>query len=148
MAKPYPDVAGIDYHIVGTDEVGDDYPLAKVQVKSWSVASRDDGIAWHYRLSEKHFNALAGTPAVPAFLFLVVVPSDRRDYARADPESLRLCRAGYWTSLAGRPRIANPSATRQVPVDVPQHNLLTVQSLTWLLRGAADSAAATIAGTS
>jgi hypothetical protein len=147
VAKPYPDVAGIDFHIVGTDEVDDDYPLAKVQVKSWRAAHRDDGVAWHYRLSEKHFNALAGAPSVPAFLFLIVVPPDRRDYASADPQALRLCHAGYWTSLAGQPRIANPSSTREVPVAVPQLNLLTVESLTWLLRGATNSTAVTIAGT-
>jgi hypothetical protein len=143
VAKPYPDVAGIDFHIVAADEVGDDYSIAKVQVKSWSAANGDD-IAWHFRLTEKHFNALAGTPAVPAFLFLIVVPTDKREYASADPRQMSLSHAGYWASLAGRPRIANPSSTRHVPIVVPRRNLLTVASLTTLLRP--DSVAGLPAG--
>jgi hypothetical protein len=67
VAKPQPDLAGIDLHIVGMTEVDDDFPLAKVQVKSWSTPHGDD-LAWRYdRLNEKQFNALAGSRIVPAF---------------------------------------------------------------------------------
>jgi len=100
-----------------------------VQVKSWSVPKFDDQ-AWHYRLSETHFNALAGRPAVAAYLFLVVVPRDARDYTRSDPDWLHLSQACYWASLAGRSRISNPRTDHYVPVPVPRQNLLSVEALT------------------
>lgn len=135
VAKPYPDLAGIDLHIAGTSEVQDDYPLAKVQVKTWSTPKGDD-LVWHYdRLNEKQFNALAGPRIVPAFLFLIVVPPDPRDYALADAQRLQLCYAAYWASLADRPKIPEPDPNRHVPVTVPRTNLLTVESLTSLCKG-------------
>jgi hypothetical protein len=135
MAKPLPDLAGADFVIMGSREVQDDYPLVRVQVKSWSRPHGDDD-AWHYRLTEKQFNSLAGSRTVPAYLFLVVVPSDARDYADADLHRLLLHRAAYWTSLADRPKIVNPNGDRYVPVPVPRENLLTVQALTALCEGA------------
>lgn len=135
VAKPQPDLAGIDLHIVGMTEVDDDFPLAKVQVKSWSTPRGDD-LAWRYdRLNEKQFNALAGPRIVPAFLFLVVVPPDPMDYALADAQRLQLCYAAYWASLADRPKIPDPDSKRYVSVTVPRTNLLTVESLTSLCKG-------------
>jgi hypothetical protein len=135
VAKPFPDVAGIDLHIVGTSEVDDDYPLAKVQVKSWSTP-HGDNLAWRYdRLNEKQFNALAGTRAVPAFLFLIVVPTDRRHYAHADGQRLQLSHAAYWASLADRQKFPSPSSERHVTITIPKKNLLTVESLTALCEG-------------
>jgi hypothetical protein len=135
IAKPYPDLAGIDLHISGMNEVEDDFPLAKVQVKSWSTPHGGD-LAWRYdRLDERQFNVLAGTRAVPAFLFLIVVPPDPRDFARADCEQLKLSHAAYWMSFADRQRIPNPSTKRYVTVTIPRTNLLTVESLTALCEG-------------
>jgi hypothetical protein len=132
VARPLPDVAGIDFHIVGLSEVEDDYPLAKVQVKSWSDPRGDD-TSLHYRgLSEKQFNVLAGRRVVPAFLFVIVVPRDSRHYARIDDQQLHLSHAGYWMSLADRPKFPDPSSDRPVPVRIPRKNLLTVESLTAL----------------
>lgn len=135
VAKPYPDLAAIDLHIVGMSEVADDYPLAKVQVKSWSTPRSDD-LAWRYDgLNEKQFNVLAGQRAVPAFLFLIVVPADPRDFAQADAQRLQLSHAAYWISLADRQRIPNPSTKRYVTITIPRANLLTVESLTALCGG-------------
>lgn len=135
VARPLPDVAGIDFHIVGLDEVEDDYPLAKVQVKSWSTPHGDE-LSLHYdRLSEKQFNVLAGPRVVPAFLFVIVVPPNSRDYAHIDDQRLQLCHAGYWMSLAHRPKFPEPSAKRFVTVHIPRKNLLTVESITALCEG-------------
>ena len=135
VAKPEPDLAGIDFHIVGMTEVEDDYPLAKVQVKSWSAPQGDD-FAWRYRgLTETQFNVLAGRRTVPAFLFLIVVPTDARDYAHADAERLHLGYAAYWMSLADKQKFPAPSTERRVTLAVPRKNLLTVESLTALCEG-------------
>jgi hypothetical protein len=129
VAKENPDLTGIDFHIKGTQEVRDDFPRMEVQVKSWSTPSRQ-GTLWHYRgLTEKQFNHLAGRRTVPAFLFLVVVPSDGAGYATADENFLRLSHAAYWVSLEHMPKIPQPSSERKVLVAVPRQNLLTVESL-------------------
>jgi hypothetical protein len=142
VAKPEPDVDGIDFHLSWISSDYDDYTIARVQVKSWSTwpPARENDHAWRFRLTETHFNALAGNTAIPAFLFLVVVPPQAQDYTRADHHWLRLGRAGYWVSLADRPRIAAPRPNQYVPVYVPRQNLLSVESLTALCAGPAGSA--------
>jgi len=115
--------------------VEDDYPLAKVQVKSWSTP-HGDNLSLHYdRLNEKQFNVLAGPRIVPAFLFVIVVPPDSREYARIDDQQLHLSHAGYWMSLADRPKFPDPSSNRFPTVHIPRKNLLTVESLTALCQG-------------
>ena len=130
------DRSGVDFCIGYPDEVNDAlrYPTIEAQVKSWRVPSPLNGPDWHYELSEKHFNALAGTGfVVPRFLFLLIVPRDVRDYAAADPHCLKLSHAGYWVSLMNRTRIASPSSQATVTVDVPKMNLLTVNALLGLI---------------
>lgn len=114
---------------MGTEGFQRGMPVATIQVKSWSAPPKS-GVAWHYReLTEDQFNVLAGERAVPAFLVLVVVPRDARDYARAKQDRLELCHAAYWISLTDKPLISNPSNRQKVPVDVPRENLLTVETL-------------------
>jgi len=149
VSKPDPDLFGVDLYICGTDEVGDDYPLLGIQVKSWSVPKARDG-SWHYRgLSEKQFNALAGTRrTIPRLLALVVVPSNVSGFTAADEDLLRLSHAAYWMSLRDKERIAEPSE-RKVPLMIPRRNLLTVETLTWLCaRSATGQSAASATGTS
>ncbi len=133
VAKPYPDISGIDLQIDGTRGMTNGIPLARAQVKSWSDPQGNDHSLRYRGLNEKQFNALAErrTP-VPVFLFLVVVPADVHDFAHADPWGLRLSHAAYWASLADRPQIPDPDTNRKVPVHVPRQNLLTVESLTAL----------------
>jgi hypothetical protein len=133
VAKPYPDISGIDLQIDGTRGMTNGIPLARAQVKSWSAPQGDDD-SWHYRgLNERQFNILAErrTP-VPVFLFLVVVPPKISDFAHADCGRLQLSHAAYWVSLADRAQIPDPDVGRKVPVHVPRQNLLTVESLTGL----------------
>jgi len=139
VAKPLPDVAGIDLVILGTDGVRRGVPVAAVQVKSWSGQHRNDH-SWRYRdLTEDQFNVLAGERLVPAFLVLVVVPEDARDYVQAKRERLELCHAAYWKSFAGKPPIENPSARRRVPTfEIPFSNMLTVDTLIRLCSGTAS----------
>jgi hypothetical protein len=153
VAKPYPDISGIDLQIDGTNGMTNGIPLARAQVKSWSDPQGNDHSLRYRGLNEKQFNALAErrTP-VPVFLFLVVVPPDVHDFTHADPWRLRLSHAAYWVSLADRPQIPDPDPSRKVSVHVPRQNLLTVESLTALCEGpvALPSQAAdpsTLAGT-
>jgi hypothetical protein len=127
-SKPEPDLGGNDFVIQGTAEVGDDYPLIKLQVKSWSESAGDDS-SWHYRgLTEKQFNILAGERQVPIYLVLVLVPRDVACYTAADVDYLQLSHAAYWASLRTMEKVPNPGK-RKVPVRIPKGNLLTVRSL-------------------
>lgn len=132
MSKPEPDVFGVDLYVCGTDEIGDDYPLLAVQVKSWSVPRERDS---HWRfdgLNEKQFNALAGDRrSTPRLLALVIVPREMELFASADEQLLHLSHAAYWMSLRDKQRFADPTE-RRVTVDVPRRQLLTVESLKWL----------------
>jgi hypothetical protein len=125
-----PDCTGADFIIGGSREIRGDFPCVRVQVKSWSVPTESDGY-WRYSgLTEKRFNALAGSDRrIPCFLFLVVVPPDTAKYAFADDTALRLSHAAYWVSLKDRHQIADPSCNRRVPILVPQQNLLTADKL-------------------
>jgi hypothetical protein len=127
--KPEPDF-GIDLYITDHHSL----PVALAQVKSWSVP-RNTGRTWHYRgLTEKQYNVIAGERAVPAYLFIVVVPREPQNYTDANEQQLLARRAAYWVSLAGQPKIENPGDST-VPVDVPCDNLLTVNSLATLCQG-------------
>lgn len=103
-------------------------------MKSWSTP-KSVGRTFRYSpLSEKQYNVIAGERAVPAYLFIVVVPRDRQHYTHANEQQLLARRAAYWVSLAGRPRINSPGDSK-VPVDVPCDNLLTVDSMAALCEG-------------
>ncbi|WP_165966908.1 DUF4365 domain-containing protein [Actinomadura sp. 7K507] len=133
LAKPIPDVDGIDF-CMWPDGVGALRGArasgVNVQVKSGSVATETD-TTWGYRLEVPHFNFLADALATvyPTLLFLVIVPKDRREYATAEPDGLLLRNAAYWHSLANADPIANPKEGTKTTVHVPKANLLTVDSL-------------------
>ncbi|MGP3920440.1 DUF4365 domain-containing protein [Nonomuraea sp. 10N515B] len=127
--KPVPDCTGVDLQIGLPSEIEDDFPRMEVQVKTWSTP-KESGNSWRYgRLDEKRFNLLVGKRIIPRFLFLVIVPPEGDRYAMADPAALTLSHAAYWVSLAGQPKIPNPSSAKHVQVAVPKSNLLSVDSL-------------------
>jgi hypothetical protein len=104
-------------------------PGIEVQVKSWSTPRPSAG-SWRYDgLYEDQFNKLAGDYAIPRYLFLVHVPSDRRSYADVGPDGMLLRYQGYFQSFQHEPRIAQPDGKRRRPVLVPTANVLTVRAL-------------------
>ncbi len=133
VAKPFPDLDGIDYNLV-PDRIGERggarfSPIA-VQVKSGSDVTETD-TSFGYRLDAKHFNLLARQDLFfyPLYLFLVVVPKGWRDYTQQTPDGLLLRYAAYWHSLAGEPQIVDPAPGAKTTVHVSKANLLTVDSL-------------------
>lgn len=126
---PRPDQGGTDLMVMGSDEIEEDFPLIKIQVKSWSTPQGDTNY-WHYRrLNEKQFNILAGKRQTPIYLALVLVPRDIAYYTSAGDDSHVLRHAAYWMSLADRAKIPNPSASRTVSLAVPRANRLTADSI-------------------
>jgi hypothetical protein len=107
-----------------------------VQVKSWSVPVERPGV-WRYdRLTQRQFNALAGSKRrFPRYLFVVIVPSDSRSYASVDEDALGLSHAAYWISLASQEKIQDASSERRISITIPRENLLTIESLVALCEG-------------
>jgi hypothetical protein len=127
------DVTGVDFSIELPGSRGTTrYPKIEAQVKSWSSPTGSVDM-WHYEMRVDHFNDLAGGAfQVPRYLFLVVVPVNRADYADADVDVLRLRHCGYWVSLANHEPI-DPPKQRSVTVHVPKRNVLTVAALRALM---------------
>jgi hypothetical protein len=134
VLRPEIDDDGIDAMIRYSGAVG---PLASpgidVQIKSWSSPSGSAG-AWHYDgLNQQQYNQLVGDSQMPRYLVLVIVPSDQNRLAELHAEGLLLRHHAYYTSLAGQPRVANPSTGSSRRVQVPKANLLTPAALRELL---------------
>jgi hypothetical protein len=105
-------------------------PAIEAQVKTWSKPSGQAG-EWHFNgLNEVQFNKLAGDDySVPRFLFLILVPSDARDYAALSTDGMLLRHLGYFVSLRAATPIEHPNNRRRRPVQVPKANVLTVATL-------------------
>jgi hypothetical protein len=108
------------------------FPKIEAQVKSWS-SPRGSDEAWHYPMDIGHYNNIAGIDfSVRRYLFLIIVPSDVREFAAVDENSMRLSHCGYWHSLADQPFI-DPATRDSITVRVPKRNKLTVPGLLALL---------------
>ncbi|MGW0194826.1 DUF4365 domain-containing protein [Nonomuraea sp. NPDC003201] len=105
-------------------------PAIEVQVKSWSKPLSKGPDLQFRGLNEVQYNKLVAGPfLVPRYLFLVVVPPEIERYARVETEGLTLSRLCYYRGFEGERPIASPSAKRQVPIQVPLGNVLTVRAL-------------------
>lgn len=126
------DYDGVDYEftLIGRAR-GHRYPKIEAQVKSWSTPKSADELHWNYdRLTQRQFNRLAGADFhVPRFLFVVIVPTDARDYTFASHDALRLSHAAYWVSLERHTRISEDSPDKYVKVAIPKTQLLDVETL-------------------
>lgn len=107
-----------------------------LQVKSWSKGKIGADGHFHYPLSVKAFNYLAGDKHdVRHYLILCIVPDDPAIYADATHNRLKLSHAAYWLSL--RDEMPDPTLDRNSTrtVLIPERNLLTPTTLHALIDG-------------
>ncbi|WP_405683943.1 DUF4365 domain-containing protein [Streptomyces sp. NBC_00057] len=127
VAVPYPDI-GKDL-ILGRDHEDPDLDVQiALQVKTRrveEVAETDTG--FKITLSAAGYKRLRGKRQVPAYLVMVLVPTDPAQYIRMDEEALVLRRCAYWVSL--EQRLPLQQGQKTVTVTVPRDNLLTVDAL-------------------
>jgi hypothetical protein len=136
LARFNVDVDGVDWLIAHPGLLGGvRSPKIEVQVKSWSNP-KGDRDSWHYRLSVKHFNSLAGGHStVRRYLILVIAPEDPTEYAVVG-DALELRHRAYWMTLADRQIVPDGTEdSKTVTVLVPKRNLLTMDSLRALVGG-------------
>lgn len=137
VARADLDVTGEDFTISYKGARGDKrHPKIDVQVKSWIKSKADASWrngSWLYRMRAASFNEIAGDDfSLPRFLFVVIVPDDVVDYARCEAGQMALSHSAYWVSLADH-TLVDPAAQATVAVEIPQENILTVDSLRNLL---------------
>jgi Domain of unknown function (DUF4365) len=127
-AAPEPDVDSIDWTLSCRLPRR---PKLDLQVKSTRVAVLD-GDYVPYPLKRKNYDDLSLPELLaPRLLVLVVVPEDPVQWLHCSAEQLILRRCAYWLSLVGAPPTDNEWS---VTVQVPRANLLTVESLSQLMR--------------
>ncbi|MFJ2957078.1 DUF4365 domain-containing protein [Streptomyces sp. NPDC087270] len=113
------------------------YPLIEAQVKSCCNPSyvRD---CFAYSIPVKNYNDLIGRVGIELptrrYLFLVHTPASKADYVTSTPGSSNFHHAIYWVDLMDREPI-DPDSQAYKTVHVPTVNLLTVDSLTQLVKG-------------
>lgn len=136
-SRPILDVDGVDWLVGSPGPLGTARsPKVEVQVKTWSQPVGDSD-SWRFRLSTRHFNALAGPGFdLRRYLIIVTVPDEVSRFAVCDADCMRLHHAAYWVSLADREPLADdPEAPATTTVRVPRRHLLTPSSLRALVAG-------------
>ncbi|MEU5867106.1 DUF4365 domain-containing protein [Nonomuraea sp. NPDC047529] len=131
--------AGYAVTIVHVDHFGVDLELrdralrVDVQMKCTNEPEmKSDHIA--YSLDTRTYNLLSDPGRnVPAYLFVVEVPSSKADWVSCSIDGLHLRRCGYYASMSALKPTSNKAAKS---VKVARTNRLTVASLDQLMRKA------------
>lgn len=131
--------AGYAVTIVHVDHFGVDLELrdralrVDVQMKCTNEPeTKSDHIA--YSLDTRTYNLLSDPGRnVPAYLFVVEVPSSKADWVSCGTDGVHLRRCGYYTSMSTLKPTHNKAAKS---VKVARANRLTVASLDQLMRKA------------
>lgn len=131
--------AGLRTYVEDIDDDGIDlgfslpaasHPALEVRVEAWPEPVRVDG-HWAYdRLSETHFNLLAGREfTVPCYLVIVNLHASAAADHEYHTEGVLLRQLAFYRSLADQAPIKDPDPGRTRPVAVPVANLLTARTL-------------------
>lgn len=132
------DVDGVDIQIGFPGKVQTmRYPLIEAQVKSCCNPTYV-GESFSYSIPVKNYNDLTGTVGIELptrrYLFLAHTPVTKSDYVITSEISNIFQYAVYWVDLMDHDPI-DPEQQASKSVHVPKSNLLTVDSLTSLVRG-------------
>jgi Domain of unknown function (DUF4365) len=123
------DIDGIDVQLGAEGSRGVlRFPKLEAQLKSWTRPVERDR-HFRYRLKVRNYEYLRipnNDLAVPRILVLVVMPRSAADWFHMTHEEGTLRHCAYWASLAGLPPTDN---AKEVTIDVPKANQLTVQTI-------------------
>ncbi|MDF5755570.1 DUF4365 domain-containing protein [Spongiactinospora sp. TRM90649] len=142
VAKPFPDVDGIDLFVNYPKARSTPYrPQIDVQVKT--VCTPDfvrNGAELSFTLPARHFNELAGKGFdTPRYLIVVHVPTVRDDYIHwvMEENEIRVRHRGYWVSLKDHDPLPG-NGQGSMTVRLPVANVVTPAALlTLMMREAA-----------
>lgn len=130
------DNSGIDITIIAPGELEDiDSPRLDVQVKCTTVAKETQSFI-KYALKVKNYNKLIQRKSfVPQILIIVLVPSNIDNWLKISEQETLMKKCGYWISLRGQQPTSN---TKRVTVEIPRENLLTPETISNLMKEAAE----------
>lgn len=130
------DNSGIDVTIVAPDEIEDvDAPRLDAQVKCTTLAAEKNGFIT-YPLAVKNYNKLIKIKSfVPQILIIVLVPKTIDDWLNISERETLMKKCGYWVSLRGGKPTNN---TKTVTIEIPKDNLLTPETISKLMKQAAE----------
>lgn len=113
------------------------YPQIEAQVKSCCNPSYVND-CFSYSIPVKNYNDLIGRVGIELptrrYLFLVHTPAIKAEYVASSTLSTNFHHAIYWVSLMDREPI-DPNTQANKTIHVPTGNLLTVDTLTQLVKG-------------
>ncbi|MFE9473218.1 DUF4365 domain-containing protein [Streptomyces griseofuscus] len=132
------DIDGVDIQIGFPGRVQTmRYPFIEAQVKSCCNPTYV-GDSFSYSIPIKNYNDLIGQVGfdLPTrrYLFLVHTPASKSDYVLSSETSNNFQHAIYWVDIMDYDPI-DPDAQASKSVHVPRRNLLTVETLTQLVKG-------------
>ncbi|MEV8056148.1 DUF4365 domain-containing protein [Streptomyces antimycoticus] len=132
------DVDGVDIQIGFPGRVQTmRYPIIEAQVKSCCNPSYV-GDCFSYPIPVKNYNDLIGQVGLDLptrrYLFLAHTPASKAEYVLSTELSSNFHYAIYWVDLMAADPI-DPDTQSSKSVHVPKENLLTVESLTRLVKG-------------
>ncbi|MDO9950851.1 DUF4365 domain-containing protein [Glaesserella parasuis] len=103
----------------------------KVQLKTTHSPKYDDKKKiLKYSLKIKNYRDLIGARAIPKYLFVMVIPSDRKCWISRFNKGIFVAGNCYWVNLSKLSPIASQDS---VTIDIPLSQVVTAESLTKLL---------------
>lgn len=88
-----------------------------------------------YPLKIKNYNDLVGKRRNPKYLFVMIIPNNKKRWIHKFNNGIFLSCKCYWVNLANYSRSENK---KSVTVDIPMHQELTSESLTEMLKCAIE----------
>jgi len=127
VAKPEPDIDGIDLHL--RQEIDADPPYESaidLQLKATYQSSALTDTHVTLSLKRGHYDRLrTDRVTVPRLLVVMFMPKEVVDWHEQNDDKLSLFRCCYWRSLKNEPAVSTDTKT----VHVPRSNVLSVDAL-------------------
>lgn len=131
---PQPDRDSVDAVISARGKMESDSPMnsprLEFQLKATSVIQPTDE-RFSFELKMKNYNDFRERRYIPAYLMVLILPTNREEWVIHREEALEIRHCAYWCSLLGAPAVTNE---RTKTVSLLRRNVLTVEALRDLMR--------------
>ena len=106
-----------------------------VQLKSTSSDYSEIYNCYSYPLRKKNYSDLLMPATLKAYLFLLILPTEERDWVSHDIEQLVIRKCMFWHDLTGLPDSSNSTSAT---VHLPKENAVSSETLETLLQNIAE----------
>lgn len=139
LYKPEVDDDSVDLVVTASGDTGlRRRPRVELQVKCTAADLISNGVI-KFPLRIKNYDDLRGEDLIlPRLLVVVLVPRDVADWLEQSESQLVMRRCAYWASVRGLPETENAET---VTVDVPRHQVFSMEELSGIMREAGQGGA-------